>query len=112
MTWAVGAGQPEKRKSRFLVPMNPIGTRNDGAGFGMTRGGSCFSARPARDACYTLRVKTSYVYIMASRSRTLYTGVTNNLERRGWRRSLILAICDLAQRMFHDHPHAVPFGNS
>ncbi len=23
-----------------------------------------------------------YVYIMASRSRTLYTGVTNNLERR------------------------------
>ena len=24
----------------------------------------------------------SYVYIMASRSRTLYTGVTNNLERR------------------------------
>jgi putative endonuclease len=27
-------------------------------------------------------VRTSYVYIMASRSRTLYTGVTNNLERR------------------------------
>jgi putative endonuclease len=27
-------------------------------------------------------VKTSYVYIMTSRSRTLYTGVTNNLERR------------------------------
>ena len=27
-------------------------------------------------------MKTSYVYIMASRSRTLYTGVTNNLERR------------------------------
>jgi putative endonuclease len=27
-------------------------------------------------------VKTYYVYIMASRSRTLYTGVTNNLERR------------------------------
>lgn len=27
-------------------------------------------------------VRASYVYIMASRSRTLYTGVTNNLERR------------------------------
>ena len=27
-------------------------------------------------------LKTYYVYIMASRSRTLYTGVTNNLERR------------------------------
>jgi putative endonuclease len=26
--------------------------------------------------------KTYYVYILASRSRTLYTGVTNNLERR------------------------------
>jgi len=27
-------------------------------------------------------VKQYYVYIMASRSRTLYTGVTNNLQRR------------------------------
>ncbi|MGC9998100.1 MAG: GIY-YIG nuclease family protein [Terriglobia bacterium] len=27
-------------------------------------------------------MKDYYVYIMASRSRTLYTGVTNNLERR------------------------------
>ena len=27
-------------------------------------------------------MKRYYVYIMASRSRTLYTGVTNNLERR------------------------------
>ena len=28
------------------------------------------------------RMKTYYVYIMASKSRTLYTGVTDNLERR------------------------------
>jgi putative endonuclease len=27
-------------------------------------------------------VKTYYVYVMASKSRALYTGVTNNLERR------------------------------
>ncbi|MGH9407690.1 MAG: GIY-YIG nuclease family protein [Terriglobia bacterium] len=27
-------------------------------------------------------MKTFYTYIMASASRTLYTGVTNNLERR------------------------------
>ncbi len=27
-------------------------------------------------------MKTYYVYILASKSRTLYTGVTNNLERR------------------------------
>ncbi|HNB41690.1 MAG TPA: GIY-YIG nuclease family protein [Anaerolineales bacterium] len=27
-------------------------------------------------------MKTYYVYIMASKSRVLYTGVTNNLERR------------------------------
>lgn len=26
--------------------------------------------------------KTYYVYIMTNRSRTLYTGITNNLERR------------------------------
>ncbi len=29
-----------------------------------------------------MRMKTFYVYILASKSRTLYTGVTNNLERR------------------------------
>jgi putative endonuclease len=27
-------------------------------------------------------VKNYYVYILASKSRTLYTGITNNLERR------------------------------
>ena len=30
----------------------------------------------------SMRYLTYYVYIMAGRSRTLYTGVTNNLERR------------------------------
>ena len=29
-----------------------------------------------------MRDRTYYVYIMSSPSRTLYTGVTNNLERR------------------------------
>jgi putative endonuclease len=29
-------------------------------------------------------MKTYYVYILASASRTLYTGITNNLERRVW----------------------------
>jgi putative endonuclease len=29
-------------------------------------------------------VKTYYVYIMASASRVLYTGVTNSIERRSW----------------------------
>ena len=29
-------------------------------------------------------MKTLFVYIMSSKSRTLYVGVTNNLERRVW----------------------------
>jgi putative endonuclease len=29
-------------------------------------------------------VKDGYVYVIASPSRTIYTGVTNNLERRVW----------------------------
>jgi putative endonuclease len=28
--------------------------------------------------------KTYYVYVMTNRSKTLYTGVTNNLQRRVW----------------------------
>ena len=29
-------------------------------------------------------MKTGYVYIMASKGRTIYVGVTSNLERRVW----------------------------
>lgn len=29
-------------------------------------------------------MKTGYVYIMASETRTTYAGVTSNLERRVW----------------------------
>ena len=29
-------------------------------------------------------MKTGYVYIMASATRTTYAGVTSNLERRVW----------------------------
>lgn len=35
-----------------------------------------------RGICFLNRNKRYYVYILASRSRNLYTGVTNNLERR------------------------------
>jgi len=42
-----------------------------------------------------------YVYILASRSRNLYTGVTNNLERRS-----------TASALFPDSPNATAFSAS
>jgi len=54
-------------------------------------------------------MKTYYVYIATNRNRTLYTGVTNNLQRRhleqaisrekqikGWRRSKKVALIEAA----------------
>ncbi|MGI8485607.1 MAG: hypothetical protein ACR2OU_15265 [Thermomicrobiales bacterium] len=32
---------------------------------------------------------TGYVYVMASATRTTYTGVTSNLERRVWERKTL-----------------------
>ena len=66
---------PHSAKNRFFAAIECIGARND-------VGRSLPFSVPDAAPCYAFRVKASYVYIMASRSRTLYTGVTNNLERR------------------------------
>ena len=42
------------------------------------------TCHPERSEGPVFRMRHFYVYIMASKSRVLYTGVTNNLRRRVW----------------------------
>jgi predicted GIY-YIG superfamily endonuclease len=44
----------------------------------------CRAKNPALWATASTAYRTYHVYIMSSLSRTLYTGVTNDLERRGF----------------------------
>ena len=48
----------------------------------LSRGGA--SRRAGSEGPMHSDHKTYYVYIVTNRSKTLYTGVTNNLERRMW----------------------------
>jgi len=42
----------------------------------------CHSERSKRGGSQTVAMEQYYVYVMTNKSRTLYTGITNNLERR------------------------------
>ena len=42
----------------------------------------CHSERSKGGGSQTIVMKQYYVYVMTNKSRTLYTGITNNLERR------------------------------
>ena len=42
----------------------------------------CYSERSKGGGSQTAAMEQYYVYVMTNKSRTLYTGITNNLERR------------------------------
>ena len=56
-------------------------------------------------------MKTYYVYILGSKSRTLYTGVTNNLERRVLQHRRKLTLGFTAQYNINRLVHFEVFGD-
>jgi putative endonuclease len=61
---------------------SPGALRMTRTSFRAQRGISFALADSAAGACYYLAMGTYYVYMLSNKARTLYTGVTSDLERR------------------------------